>query len=134
MEVFVRRLLASSFFVLGLAAGCKESKPASPSPAPATTAAARSAAPPAPTGKLTPAECKKLYEHVMSVAMTSAMKEEKDLTPEQRKLALAEIRKELASDPELKKEYQGCESDFTRARYSCIMRASTEDAMDKCDD
>ncbi len=126
----MRRLISCSLLAFGLAAGCSESKPATPAPA-ANAAATR---PAAATGKLTPPECKKLYQHVMDVGVAAAMKEDKELTPQERKLALVELRKEIANDPDLKKEYQGCESDFTRARYDCLMRASTEDAMDKCND
>ena len=107
----LRKLLSTTILLAGavLALGCSKDS--------AAPAASSSAAPAAakPTGKVTAADCEKLAEHNMDVTLSGMS------APE-----------ELRKDPETKKMAEGCDKDFTRARYDCVMKAQTEKAMDAC--
>ena len=88
----------------------------------------KGARPPRP---LTAEECRSLAGHVLDVAASEALDEE-NVTPEERKKRLAELRAELASDPELKRDAERCDDATTRRDYDCILRATTTAAIDRC--
>lgn len=96
----------------------------SPGKAPATPAA------PAPRA-LTTEECRALAEHILDVAANEALDEEK-APPAERKKRLAMLRAELAADPELRRDSERCDDDYTRGDYGCILGATSMAAIERC--
>jgi len=104
-------LLAFAALVCG---SCKDA------PAPAASSSAAPAAA-KPTGKLSADECQKLSEHILDVSVAG--------TTEAKKKAVEDLKKEIKNDPLTKK----CESEFSRARYDCMMKAKTDKAITACE-
>ena len=105
-------LLASAALVVG---GCSKD---TQGPAGSSSAAPASAK----AGKLSSDECRALSEHILDVTMAGTTETEK-------KKAAEELRKDIKNDPVTKK----CESDFSRARYDCMMKAKTDKAITACE-
>jgi hypothetical protein len=105
-----------------------KSAPKAEAPAPPTT--------PGPSGaKLTAAECAKVIDHVLDVTANEALDDDgAKLSPAERKKQLAALRTELASQPELKKQAESCDEEYSRSEYACMMAATTGDAIDKCNE
>jgi hypothetical protein len=113
-----RKLLSTTILLAGMALVCGCSKDA-PAPSASSSAAPASAK---PTGKLSSDECQKLSEHILDLSVAGTTEADK-------KKAVEELKKEIKNDPLTKK----CESEFTRARYDCMMKAKTDKAITACE-
>lgn len=136
--IFPRKFLSPSILAACavFALGCSKDAPAPGAAASAEAAGNKTAAAAKPTGKLSAAECQKLYEHVMDVGVAEAMKDKSataGMSEADKKKAAEDMRKEIKNDPETKKMAAGCEKDFSRAQYDCVMKAASEKAIDACD-
>jgi hypothetical protein len=126
-----RSCLATLVFLVGVAAalaGCSKDQPA-------PTGAPEGQKPPAEQpdkGKLSQAECQKMFEHVMDLSVNEAIKELGGPEGVDKETA-SKLRKEMRNDPELKKTALGCEKEFSREDYDCIMKARSSAAVDICE-
>jgi hypothetical protein len=123
------RAISVLFVSIALAsAGCTKEEPA-------PDAAKGSQKPPAgaekPADQLTAAECQQLFDHVMDVAVTEALKDMG--AAELDKEVVAKLRKEMKSDPTLKKTAASCEKEYKREVYDCIMKVKTQTAITICE-
>ncbi|HSO32041.1 MAG TPA: hypothetical protein VLT33_05980 [Labilithrix sp.] len=110
--------------------------PAPPPPSALGTAGVGAATRSSPKGpKLTEAECQKVIDHVLDVTAKEALEEEATrMSAAEKTKHLAALRAELASDPELKKQAQSCDDEYTRSEYACMMAATSGEAIEKCNE
>lgn len=130
------KLLSTAIILMStaLASGCSKDSPAPGAAGSAAPAGDKPAAAVKATGKLTAAECQKLYQHVMDVGLNEALKDSTNgMSEAEKKVAVEAARKEMKDDPEAKKLAAGCENEITRDEYDCMMKATTEKALDACD-
>ena len=110
-----------------------ESAPrAEPTPTPAAAPSTRSSV---KSPKLTDAECQKVINHVLEITAREAFDEEGvKMSAAEKSRHLAAMRAELANDPELKKQAETCDDEYTRAEYRCMMSATSGEAIEKCNE
>jgi hypothetical protein len=143
--VLTGRLLLALLLVTSTVACHGKAQPTESAPkaesTPAAVAAPASVPAPAPAparaagAKLTDAECRRVVDHVLDVTAKEALEEEgTKLSAAEKKKHLAALRTELASDPELKKQAENCDEEYTRSEYTCMMSATTAEALDKCNE
>jgi hypothetical protein len=138
-----------SAFVGLSAAACKgkeapsesAAKAEKPTAAPATPAAqgtsgiAAATRSSVPAVKLSDAECKKVVDHVLDISAKEALDEDSaKLSASEKKKQLAALRAELGNDPEFKKQAENCDDEYTKTEYTCMMAATTGEALDKCNE
>jgi len=113
-----RKLLSTTILLAfaSLVCGCSKDAPAPAASSSAAPAAAKR------TGKLSADDCQKLSEHILDVSVAGT-------TEAAKKKAVEDLKKELKNDPLTKK----CESEFSRARYDCMMKATTDKAITACE-
>ena len=105
------------------------SAPTSPKPAndqPATTK-------PDPN-KLTKAECDKLFNHFLDVAVDDMMKKNSPagMSEAERAKQSQPIRSALKASADFSKKSAECEKEYTRPEYDCMMKSTTEKEFDEC--
>jgi flagellar basal body L-ring protein FlgH len=131
-------LLFSSAVAL---AGCSCSKVEEPAPSPPTVATGGQKSPlkeqptaVTATGKLTTAECHKLFEHFLDVSVNDMLKKNTNegMSEEEKAKAAEPLRNVLKSATDFSKKSAECQQEYSRQEYECMLKATTERGFDAC--
>lgn len=126
---------------VALASCSKVEEPApTPSASPSAVAAGEKAPPKEQVtavnaeGKLTTAECNKLFEHFLNVSVDDMMKKNATdgMSEAERAKAIEPLRQVLKTSTDFSKRATECQQEYTRQEYECMMKSTTERGFDAC--
>jgi hypothetical protein len=89
-----------------------------------------------PDGKLTRAECDKLFEHFVEVSVSDMLKKkEKEIAAmgeDEKAKAIESLRNVVKKTTDYGQRHSACASEYSREEHNCMMKSTTERGFDAC--